>query len=53
MVVEYLDYLVFTLLPKVYLMLDSLMIAPGVSWLGLLVAVTLLCIVIGSIIMRI
>lgn len=53
MIVEYLDYVVVHMLPDVFLLLDSLMIAPGVSWLGLIVAVTLLCIVIGSILMRI
>lgn len=53
MVVQYLDYLITDLMPKVFLLLDSLMLAPGVSWLGLSIAVTLLCVVIGSILMRV
>lgn len=53
MVVEYLDYLIGDLMPKVFQLLDSFIISPGVSWLGLSIAVTLLCIVIGSILMRV
>lgn len=53
MVVEYLDYLLTQLLPKVFQLLDSLMITDGVSWLGLSIAVILLCTVIGSILMRV
>ena len=53
MVVQYLDYLIRDLMPEVFQLLDSLILAPGVSWLGLSIAVTLLCIVIGSILMRV
>lgn len=53
MVVQYLDYLIRVLMPEVFQLLDSLILAPGVSWLGLSIAVTLLCIVIGSILMRV
>lgn len=53
MVVQYLDYLIRDLMPKVFQLLDSMILAPGVSWLGLSIAVTLLCIVIGSILMRV
>lgn len=53
MIVEYLDYLIGNLMPKVFRLLDSLMIAPGVSWLGLSIAIILLCFVIGSILMRV
>lgn len=53
MVIQYLDYLIGVLMPKVFQLLDSLLLAPGVSWLGLSIAVTLLCIVIGSILMRV
>lgn len=53
MVVQYLDYLIGELMPEVFLLLDSFILAPGVSWLGLSIAVTLLCIVIGSILMRV
>ena len=53
MVVQYLDYLIRDLMPKVFQLLDSLILAPGVSWLGLSIALTLLCIVIGSILMRV
>lgn len=52
-VVQYLDYLVFTLLPSFFNRLASLMIAPDVSFLGLLVAVGVLCIVIGAVIFRV
>ena len=52
-VVQYLDYLVFTLLPSFFNRLASLMIAPVVSFLGLLVAVGVLCIVIGAVIFRV
>lgn len=53
MIVQYLDYLIGDLMPKVFRLLDSFILAPGVSWLGLSIAVTLLCIVIGSILMRV
>lgn len=53
MVVQYLDYLIGDLMPNVFRLLDSLMIAPGVSWLGLSIAIILLCFVIGSILMRV
>lgn len=53
MIIQYLDYIVGELLPDVFALLNSLMIANGVSWLGLSIAVTLLCIVIGSILMRV
>lgn len=53
MVVEYLDFIVGTMLPGFVNLLNSLIIAPGVSWLGLCVAVILLCIVIGSVLMRV
>lgn len=53
MIVQYLDYLIKDLMPKIFGLLDSLVIADGVSWLGLSIAVTLLCFVIGSILMRV
>lgn len=53
MVVQYLDYIVDELIPGFIKLLGSLMIADGVSWLGLIVAVALFCIVIGSILMRV
>ena len=53
MISQYLDYLVGELMPKFFQLLDSFMIAPGVSWLGLSIAVILLCILIGSILMRV
>lgn len=53
MVIQYLDYIIGQLLPDVFGLLDSLMVANGVSWLGLCIAVTLLCIIIGSILMRV
>ena len=53
MVVEYLDYIVADLTEDFLLLVDSLMISDDVSWLGLIVAVTLLSIAIGSILMRV
>lgn len=53
MIVEYLDYMIGDMLPDFFQLLNSLMIANGVSWLGLIIAVTLLCVVIGSILMRV
>lgn len=53
MVVQYLDFMVQELLPDFFSLLGSLMITNGVSWLGLCVAVILLCIVIGSVLMRV
>lgn len=53
MIVQYLDYIVGELLPDVFDLLNSLMLTNGVSWLGLSIAVTLLCVVIGSILMRV
>ena len=53
MIYDYLMYLVKELLLDFFVLLDSLMIADGVSWLGLSVAVTLLCFFIGSILMRV
>ena len=53
MIVKYLDYLIGDILPDIFLLLNSLMIADGVSWLGLVIAVTLLCVVIGSVLMRV
>lgn len=53
MIVEYLDFLVIEMLPVYFQFMDSLLITGGVSWLGLTVAVILLCILIGSILMRV
>lgn len=53
MVTQYLQYLLGTFMPAFFRFWDSLLIAPGVSWLGFSIAVTLLCIVIGSILMRV
>lgn len=53
MLIQYLDYLIGDLMPKVFQLLDSMILSPGVSWLGLSIAVSLLCIVIGSILMRV
>ena len=52
-VVSYLDYLVFTFLTTLFNHLASYMIAPGVSLLGFLVAVAILCVVIGAVVLRV
>ena len=53
MVVRYLEFIGTQLFPAIYDLLNSLMIADGVSWLGLCVAVILLCIVIGAFLLRV
>lgn len=53
MVVTYLDLFFRELLPSFLSWMNSLMLADGVSWLGLIVAVTLFSILIGSILMRV
>ena len=53
MIVDFMDYFVFNLLPALFQFLNSLMIANGVSFLGLTVAVILLGVVIGAILMRV
>ena len=53
MIDRYLNYVITGFLPDMLAFLDSLIISEGVSWLGLSVAITLLCIVIGSIVMRV
>lgn len=53
MIVEYMDYLVFDFLPDLFQFLNSLIIADNVSFLGLIVAITLLAVVIGAILMRV
>lgn len=53
MIVQYLDFLAGELMVGILELFGSLMIANGVSILGLVVAVSLLCIVIGSVLMRV
>ena len=53
MIVQFMDYFVFNLLPSFFQFLNTLMIANGVSFLGLTVAVILLGVVIGAILMRV
>lgn len=53
MINDYIQYLLGTMLPDFFLVLDSFLIVDGVSILGLIVAVTLLCYFIGSILMRV
>lgn len=50
---NYLTWITSHLIPDLLNLLDSLAVASGVSWLGLLVGVTLLCILIGSVVMRV
>lgn len=53
MIVKYLDFFIGDLLPELLENMDSMYVAPGVSFLGLTVAVILLGVVIGSILMRV
>lgn len=53
MIVDFLDFFVVELFPALFQFLDSLQIADGVSFLGVLIAVILLCVVIGSVLMRV
>lgn len=53
MIKQFMDYFIIQLFPAFFSFLDSLLIVNGVSLLGLIVAVTLLCIVIGAVLMRV
>lgn len=53
MIVSWLEYFIGDLIPDVFGLLNQLMIVDGVSWLGLGIAVTLLCVLIGSLLMRV
>lgn len=53
MIVQYLDFFVGELMVGILELFDSLMIANGVSVLGLFAGVILLCIVIGAVLMRV
>ena len=53
MVAEYLDWLINFYLPEFFLLLNALDIVPGVSLLGFIIAVTILCVVVGAILMRV
>lgn len=50
---NYLSFITSQLIPDLLSLLDTLQIAPGVSWLAFIVALTLLCILIGSVVMRV
>lgn len=50
---NYLSFITSQLIPDLLNLLDSLAVASGVSWLGLVVGVTLLCLLIGSVVMRV
>lgn len=52
-IVQGLNFLVDQLLPAFFVRFDSWMIADNVSVLGFSVAVTVLCVVVGSVIMRV
>lgn len=53
MIKSYLDWITGTLLPTFFSYLNSLMIVPGVSLLGLVIAITIICIVVGAILFRV
>lgn len=53
MIRQYMDFFITELLPELFSFLDTLMIANGVSFLGLTVAVVLLVVVIGAVLMRV
>lgn len=50
---NYLSFITSQLIPDLFTLLDSLAVASGVSWLGLVVGITLLCLLIGSVVMRV
>lgn len=53
MIWNYISYFLSELLPRYFSFLDSLMITGDVSFLQLMVAVILLCVVIGAILLRV
>lgn len=53
MVVKWLDWITREALPAFFSEINSWMIADGVSLLGFLIAVTILCIGIGAILFRV
>ena len=53
MVKSYLDWITGTLLPTFFSYLNSLMIVPGVSLLAFVIAVSIVCIVVGAILFRV
>lgn len=52
MIVQYLDYMVTEMLPGFFSLLASLEVGSGVNLLSFIVACILMCIVIGSLILR-
>lgn len=52
MIVQFLDYMVTELLPGFFSLLASLEVGSGVNLLSLILACILMCIVIGSLILR-
>lgn len=53
MIKNYLDWITGTLLPSFFNYLNGLMIVPGVSLLGFIVAIAIICIVVGAILFRV
>lgn len=53
MVVQYMEFIGGEIFPAIYGLLNSLMIADGVSLIGLSVAVILLSVVIGAFLFRV
>lgn len=53
MIKSYLDWITGSFLPSFFNQLNGLMIAPGVSFLGFLVAIAIICIVVGAILFRV
>ena len=53
MVVEFLGWLTTDFLPDFFGWFNGLMIAPGVSLLGFVIAISIICIVVGAILFRV
>lgn len=53
MIVDYLNYIVSDLVPRVFNFLNSCQIAPGVSILSFSVAMVVIGIVVGAILLRV
>lgn len=53
MIKNYLDWIINTMLPTLFSYLNSLIIVPGVSLLGFVISISIICIVVGAILFRV
>ena len=53
MVMDYITFMLQNLMPDFFALLDSFYFTDGVSWMGLIVAVSLLGTLIGAVLLRV